>query len=161
MIETDTSKFKNIDNKVIINQISKAAKELMIETDNENHVSRGRLLKRRSTRHISEITAITTEFGNSAKVIVPRSWLRKRVVAFLHSEYTSKMLRSELQMSSEPLLSNIVSFAGSGLLVYAIGFALKKLLKWMLIIVGFLVGMFFVGVQLLQKYGYISAVNWD
>ena len=29
------------------------------------------------------------------------------------------------------------------------GFALKKVLKWMLIMVGFLAGMFFVGVQLL------------
>jgi uncharacterized membrane protein (Fun14 family) len=54
-------------------------------------------------------------------------------------------------MSNEILLSNIVPFAGSGLLGYAMGFALKKVLKWMLIIVGFLVGMFFVGVQLLQK----------
>ncbi|MGA9149383.1 MAG: hypothetical protein WBZ36_02300 [Candidatus Nitrosopolaris sp.] len=34
-------------------------------------------------------------------------------------------------------------------------------LKWMLIIVGFLAGMFLVGVQLLQKYGYVSAVNWE
>jgi len=50
-------------------------------------------------------------------------------------------------------------FAGSGLLGYAMGFALKKILKWMLIIVGFLAGMFFVGVQLLQRY--VSAVNWD
>jgi uncharacterized membrane protein (Fun14 family) len=41
------------------------------------------------------------------------------------------------------------------------GFALKKILKWMLIIVGFLAGIFFVGVQLLQKYGYVSTVNWD
>jgi uncharacterized membrane protein (Fun14 family) len=64
-------------------------------------------------------------------------------------------------MSNEALLSNIVPFAGSGLLGYAMGFALKKILKWMLIIVGFLAGMFFVGVQLLQKYGYVSAVNWD
>jgi len=64
-------------------------------------------------------------------------------------------------MSSEALLSNIIPFAGSGLLGYAMGFALKKILKWMLIIVGFLAGMFFVGVQLLQKYGYVSAVNWD
>jgi uncharacterized membrane protein (Fun14 family) len=31
----------------------------------------------------------------------------------------------------------------------------------MLIIVGFLAGMFFVGIQLLQKYGYVGAVNWD
>jgi uncharacterized membrane protein (Fun14 family) len=64
-------------------------------------------------------------------------------------------------MSSEALLSNIIPFAGSGLLGYAIGFALKKILKWMLIIVGFLAGMFFVGVQLLQKYGYVSTINWD
>ena len=42
------------------------------------------------------------------------------------------------------LLSNIIPFAGSGLLGYAMGFALKKVLKWMLIIVGFLAGMFFV-----------------
>ena len=64
-------------------------------------------------------------------------------------------------MSGEPLLSSIIPFAGSGLLGYAMGFALKKILKLILIIVGFLAGMFFVGVQLLQKYGYVSAVNWD
>ena len=62
-------------------------------------------------------------------------------------------------MSSEVLLSNIIPFAGSGLVGYAIGFALKKILKWMLIIGGFLAGMFFLG--LLQKYGYVSTVNWD
>jgi uncharacterized membrane protein (Fun14 family) len=64
-------------------------------------------------------------------------------------------------MSSEVLLSNIIPFPGSGLVGYAIGFALKKILKWMLIIVGFLTGMFFVGVQLFQKYGYVNTVNWD
>jgi uncharacterized membrane protein (Fun14 family) len=64
-------------------------------------------------------------------------------------------------MSSEVLLSNIIPFAGSGLLGYAMGFALKKVMKRMLIIIGFLAGIFFVGVQLLQKYGYVSAVNWD
>ena len=41
------------------------------------------------------------------------------------------------------------------------GFALKKVSKWMLIIVDFLAGMFFVGVQLLQEYGYRRTVNWD
>ena len=44
----------------------------------------------RSTRHVSEVTAIAGEFGNSAKIIVPRSWLGKRVIACLHSEYISK-----------------------------------------------------------------------
>jgi uncharacterized membrane protein (Fun14 family) len=56
---------------------------------------------------------------------------------------------SEKKLSSDALLSNIIPFAGSGLLGYAMGFALKKILKWMLIIVGFLAGLFFVGVQLL------------
>jgi uncharacterized membrane protein (Fun14 family) len=75
---------------------------------------------------------------------------------------SQNILRSEKkEMSSEVLLSNIIPLAGSGLVGYAIGFALKKILKWMLIIVGFLAGMFFVGVQLLQKYGYVSTVNWD
>ena len=64
-------------------------------------------------------------------------------------------------MSSEALLSSVIPFAGSGLLGYAMGFALKKILKWMLIMLGFLAGNSFVGVQLLQKYGYVSAVNWD
>jgi uncharacterized membrane protein (Fun14 family) len=41
------------------------------------------------------------------------------------------------------------------------GFALKKVQKWILIVIGFLAGMFFVGVQLLQRYGYVSMVNWD
>jgi uncharacterized membrane protein (Fun14 family) len=31
----------------------------------------------------------------------------------------------------------------------------------MLIVVGFLAGLFFVCIQLLQKYGYVSSVNWD
>jgi uncharacterized membrane protein (Fun14 family) len=53
-------------------------------------------------------------------------------------------------------VSNVIPFAGSGLLGYAMDFALKEILKWMLIIIGFLVGIFFVGVQLLQKYGYVS-----
>jgi uncharacterized membrane protein (Fun14 family) len=70
-------------------------------------------------------------------------------------------MRSEEKMSNEALLSSIIPFAGSGLLGYAMGFALKKVLKWMLIIIGFLVGMFFVGAQLLQRYGYVSTVNWD
>jgi hypothetical protein len=29
-------------------------------------------------------------FGNSVKIIVPGSWLGRRVIAFLHSEYISK-----------------------------------------------------------------------
>jgi hypothetical protein len=57
---------------------------------NGNSVDRSAIMKRRSTRHVSEITAKASEFGNSAKIIVPRSLLRKQVIAFLHSEYVSK-----------------------------------------------------------------------
>ncbi|MGC2682981.1 MAG: DUF2080 family transposase-associated protein [Candidatus Nitrosopolaris sp.] len=55
----------------------------------KNHV-KSSTSKRCSTRHVSDVTAIASEFGNSAKIIVPRSWLGKRVIAFLHSEYISK-----------------------------------------------------------------------
>jgi len=71
----------------------------------------------------------------------------------LHSfipNISQNILRSEKKISTEPLLSSIIPFAGSGL-GYAMSFALKKILA----------GMFFVGVQLLQKYGYVSTVNWD
>ena len=61
------------------------------------------------------------------------------------------ILRSEEQMSSEVLLSSIIPFAGSGLVGYVMGFALKKILKWMLIIIGFLAGMFLVGIQLAKR----------
>jgi putative transposon-encoded protein len=40
--------------------------------------------------NVSEVTAIASKFGNSAKIIVPRSWLGRRVIAFLHSEYIAK-----------------------------------------------------------------------
>jgi putative transposon-encoded protein len=56
----------------------------------ENHARRRTSLKRRSTRHVSEVTTIATEFGNSAKIIVPRSWLGRRVMAFLYSDFISK-----------------------------------------------------------------------
>jgi len=75
---------------------------------------------------------------------------------------SQNILRSqEKHMSNEALLTSIIPFAGSGLVSYVMGFARTKILKWMLIIIGFLAGMFFVGVQLLQKYGYVSTVNWD
>ncbi len=63
---------------------------MFIQMYNEKCVDRSAVMKRSSTRHVSEITAIASEFGNSAKIIVPRNWLRKRVIAFLHSEFISK-----------------------------------------------------------------------
>ncbi len=59
----------------------------------------------KSVPHVSaqsEVTTIARKFGNSAKIIVPRSWLRKRVTAFLHSEFISK--HSEQGKQYEQLL---------------------------------------------------------
>ena len=66
---------------------------------NESHVDRRPKLKRRSTRHVSEITAIASEFGNSAKIIVPRSWLRKRRRQFWK-------LRSYRELALEQFISD-------------------------------------------------------
>ena len=63
---------------------------MIIQMYYENHIDWSPEVKRRSARHVSEITSIASKFGNSAKIIVPRSWLGKRVIAFLHSEYISK-----------------------------------------------------------------------
>ena len=67
-------------------------------------------MKRRSTRQISEITAIASKFGNSAKVIVPRSWLGRRVIAFLHSEYIAKHPEESVEGCFEPRksISNVL-----------------------------------------------------
>jgi hypothetical protein len=67
------------------------------------HVS-NRTLKRRSTRHVSEVTAIASELGNSAKIIVPRSWLGRRVIAFLHSTSgeVDRRLPEESSIDTEP-----------------------------------------------------------
>ena len=88
--------------------------------------SNGTLLKRRPTRHVSEVTAIATEFGNSAKIIVPRSWLRKRVIASFFPNIPQNILMSEKQMSSEPLLSSIIPFfPGSGVAGFFMGMFLS------------------------------------
>ena len=57
---------------------------------NEIYVNRSSKIEKALHTYVSEITAIASEFGNSAKIIVPRSWLGERVIAFLQSEYLSK-----------------------------------------------------------------------
>jgi hypothetical protein len=54
---------------------------------NENHVERSIVMKRRWTRHISEITAIASEFGNSAKIIVPRSGCKQALEFHAHVNF--------------------------------------------------------------------------
>jgi uncharacterized membrane protein (Fun14 family) len=53
------------------------------------------------------------------------------------------------------------TFAGSALVGYIIGFALKKILKWILIILGVLAGIIFITIQWMANNGYIQGVRWD
>jgi uncharacterized membrane protein (Fun14 family) len=63
-------------------------------------------------------------------------------------------------MSSEALLSNIIPFAGSGLVGYILGFTLKKIIKWALIGLGVLAGIIFITIQWMANNG-IQGVKWD
>jgi len=51
-------------------------------------------------REIYKIGATASEFGNSAKIVVPRSWLGKEIIAMLKSEWDEiyeKVKRKEIK----------------------------------------------------------------
>ena len=56
-------------------------------------------------------------------------------------------------------MSGLVPFAGS--MLACIGFALKKVVKWLLIGLGILAGLIFLAVQWMANNGYIQGVRWD
>jgi uncharacterized membrane protein (Fun14 family) len=58
------------------------------------------------------------------------------------------------------MTNTLIPFAGSGLVGYAMGFALCKIIKWLMIIFGILAGSFFLGIVMLQKYGYVGDIKW-
>ena len=41
------------------------------------------------------------------------------------------------------------------------GYGLKKLLRFIIIVVGAIAGVFFIALALMQKHGYISNIKWD
>src|SRR5215831_7461236 len=55
----------------------------------------------------------------------------------------------------------LLPFAGSALVGYIIGFALKKILKWLLIGLGVLAGIIFIVIQWMSQNGYVQGVKWD
>ena len=59
------------------------------------------------------------------------------------------------------MTNTLIPFVGSGFVGYAMGFALRKIIKWLMIIFGVLAGSFFLGVEMLQKYGYVREIKWD
>jgi uncharacterized membrane protein (Fun14 family) len=55
----------------------------------------------------------------------------------------------------------LIPFGGSALVGYIIGFAIKKIIKWLLIGLGVLAGLIFLAVQWMANNGYIQGVKWD
>jgi uncharacterized membrane protein (Fun14 family) len=77
------------------------------------------------------------------------------------SEYTEKH-PEEKQMSSEPLLSSIIPFAGSGVAGFFMGMFLRRVLKFLVIIIRSFLGAVFLVIQLIEARQYIQGqVDWN
>jgi uncharacterized membrane protein (Fun14 family) len=59
------------------------------------------------------------------------------------------------------LTTGLVPFAGSGLCGFIMGYAVKKIIKWALIILGVLGGIVFLVIQWMSSNGYIQGIKWD
>ncbi|MFY9799413.1 MAG: hypothetical protein WAJ93_27310 [Candidatus Nitrosopolaris sp.] len=59
-------------------------------------------------------------------------------------------------MSSEPLLSGIIPFAGSGVAGFFMGMFLRRVLKFLVIIIGSFLGAVFLVIQWMQARQYIQ-----
>ena len=55
----------------------------------------------------------------------------------------------------------LIPFGGLALVGYIIGFALKKIIKWLLIGLGVLAGIILITIQWMANNGYIQDVKWD
>lgn len=56
----------------------------------------------------------------------------------------------------------LMPFGSSCLVGYIMGFAMKKIIKWALIILGVLAGMIFLAIQWMWQNGYINGkIDWD
>ena len=65
-------------------------------------------------------------------------------------------------MSSDALLSNIVPFAGSGVAGFFMGMFLRRVLKFLVIIIGSFLGAVFLVIQWMQARQFIQGqVNWN
>jgi uncharacterized membrane protein (Fun14 family) len=59
------------------------------------------------------------------------------------------------------LTGPIATFAGSTLCGFLCGYALRKILKWLIIIAGVIIGVIFISIQYLVSRGYIHGiVDW-
>ncbi|MGA9149046.1 MAG: hypothetical protein WBZ36_00605 [Candidatus Nitrosopolaris sp.] len=64
-------------------------------------------------------------------------------------------------MSSEPLLSSIIPFAGSGFAGFFMGMFLRRVLKFLVIIIGSFFGAVFLVIQWIQNVSMRYPSNWN
>jgi uncharacterized membrane protein (Fun14 family) len=55
----------------------------------------------------------------------------------------------------------LATFGGSALCGFFMGYALRKIIKWLLIGLGVIAGIIFLTIQWMASNGYINGVEWD
>ncbi|MFZ0512205.1 MAG: FUN14 domain-containing protein [Candidatus Nitrosopolaris sp.] len=58
-------------------------------------------------------------------------------------------------------ISPLITGTGSAIVGYIMGYAIRKILKWILIIAGVIYGIVFIAIQWLSNNGYIQNVKWE
>ena len=58
-------------------------------------------------------------------------------------------------------MAGLIPFGGLAPIGFIIGFATKKIIKWLLIGLGVLAGIIFIVIQWMANNGYIQGVKWD
>jgi uncharacterized membrane protein (Fun14 family) len=61
----------------------------------------------------------------------------------------------------QAIVNALVTGAGSFGVGYLVGWSFKKVLKFIMIGLGLIVGIIFVALALLQRQGYVSQIKWD
>ena len=64
-------------------------------------------------------------------------------------------------MVVESVNSSLITMGGTTLIGFLMGFALRKIIKWAVMILGVLVGVIFIAIQYLHVHGYIADVDWN
>jgi uncharacterized membrane protein (Fun14 family) len=73
-----------------------------------------------------------------------------------------KLDRGVRRMIDSTITEGVVPFAGSDLCGFVMGWVLRRLIKWLLITVGVVLGVIFLALEWLQKSGYINGtIQWE
>lgn len=58
-------------------------------------------------------------------------------------------------------INPLITGGGSAIVGYIMGYAIRKIIKWILIIAGVICGIVFIAIQWLSNNGYIQDMKWD